>query len=131
MNVTDNALILDLIGSLLKDRDDKCEMKECYLQALCLIDKLAMNSVAGLIVSDDKLTDFKSDLPDAFINTYLYIKALERCIDICYSINEPFDAELLSERIFLSKRAVVDIYSNKINRSICGDKSFLSEFCVN
>ena len=116
-----NNISFALINSLLNSKHNLSELKDNYLQALCILDRLEMTSSQGLITSNLIISEEKTNLPDAFINTYLYIKMIYHAIEIAKELNETSDVEILEEKIALSKNAMRTVYFNKNNSDYSSD----------
>lgn len=122
-----NNISFGLINSLLNHKKNLTELKDNYLQVLCILDRIEMTSSLGLITSDLVMSEEKTKLPDAFIKTYLYIKTLYRTVEIAKELNETSDIEILEEKITLSKNALRTVYFNKSNSDYSSDSMYANE----
>jgi alpha-L-rhamnosidase len=111
--------------------DDKY-IRLLYPQMLRYFDFLDEHSECGLVTSDIKgvwcLGEWctppdQSNLPAPYVNTYFYIWAMQRTIEIAKAIGKEEDVPALEARIAPRKRMMELVYGNTFQRdsSYCGN----------
>lgn len=93
-------------------------MEKYYPHMVRYIEYLYNHSENGLVVSEEKsgwcLGDWCAPphvmLPEPFVNTYFYIKSMEKMKKIAAVLDTPFRFD---ERIAFSRQALIDTYMMK------------------
>jgi len=114
---------------------DKEILEKYYPHMVKYIEYLYNHSENGLVVSEEKggwcLGEWCAPphvmLPEPFINTYFYIKSMEKMKEIADVLNIPFQFD---ERIAFSKQALIDTYYDEKNNSFCGSVQGADAFAL-
>ena len=108
---------------------DDSKIRKLYPQMLHYFAYMESRSENNLVVKDvlgewclgEWCTPGPIQLPAAFVNTYFYVKAMEKTVEIAEYLGKTEDIPMLSERIAIRKRAIELAYFNENAR----DKNFM------
>ncbi len=106
--------------SFYKAYGDKELVKKYYNNMLSYLDYMENHSEKGLVVTEERLgwclgdwcsPDNKNLIPNPFVNTYFYIKAIKNVIELSKEIGEP--VKELEARLKKVEKAFLDKYYDK------------------
>lgn len=106
--------------SFYKAYGDKALVKKYYVNMLAYLDYMDAHSEKGLVVCEERLgwclgdwcsPDNKNLIPEPFVNTYFYIRAIKNVIELSKEIGEP--TKELEARLKKVEKAFLDKYYDK------------------
>ena len=121
---------------------DDSFVRELYPQMLRYFDFLDAHSEYDLVTSDRAgewcLGDWcappdQSNIPAPFVNTYFYVWAMQKVIEIAKAIGKEADVPALEERVAIRKKAINTMYFNDFARdaTYCGGMAGANAFALN
>ena len=121
-----------------KHYGDTEPLKQLYGQMLRYFDYLEAHSENGLVTSDKKdqwcLGDWCAPsvvaLPAPFVNSYFYVKSLNRVVEIARLIGREVDIPMLEKRITERKAALMAAYYNTWDGNFIGAFQGANAFAV-
>ena len=106
--------------SFYKAYGDKDLVKKYYVNMLAYLDYMEAHSEKGIVVCEERLgwclgdwcsPDNKNLIPEPFVNTYFYIRAIKNVIELSKEIGEP--TKELEQRLKKVEKAFLDKYYDK------------------
>ncbi len=106
--------------SFYKAYGDKELVKKYYVNMLAYLDYMESHSENGIVVREERLgwclgdwcsPDNKNLIPEPFVNTYFYIKAIKNVIELSKEIGEP--VKELENRLKKVEKSFLDKYYDK------------------
>jgi len=113
-------------------------LKKYYRNILQWVDYMESRTQEGLVVREEEggwcLGDWNSpeklQIPEPFVNTYYYIRALRAVKEISLLLNNNENIELINQRLTRCENAMTDKYFDPKTHSFCGGVNGADAFAV-
>lgn len=127
-----------------KQYDDIEPLREMYPQTLKYFGYLDAHSENGLVVSDQPgawclgewavpengVCDDRVKIPSPYVNTYFYIRSINRAIEVAPLLGREEDIKMLSEKKKMLEKAIVEEYYDKSSGNFAGNVLFGNCYAV-